>query len=35
MTTKITIIGAGLGGYIAAIHAAQLGDEQLIDINLD
>jgi dihydrolipoamide dehydrogenase len=27
MTTKITIIGAGPGGYVAAIRAAQLGAE--------
>ncbi|WP_419658628.1 GcvL: dihydrolipoyl dehydrogenase (E3 component of 2-oxoglutarate dehydrogenase complex) [Desulfosarcina variabilis str. Montpellier] len=27
MTTKITILGAGPGGYIAAIRAAQLGAE--------
>ena len=27
MTTKITIIGAGPGGYIAAVRAAQLGAE--------
>jgi len=27
MTTKITVIGAGPGGYIAAIRAAQLGAE--------
>jgi dihydrolipoamide dehydrogenase len=27
MTTKITVIGAGPGGYVAAIRAAQLGAE--------
>ena len=27
MTSKITIIGAGPGGYVAAIRAAQLGAE--------
>ena len=27
MTTKIAVIGAGPGGYIAAIRAAQLGAE--------
>lgn len=30
MTTKITILGAGPGGYIAAIRAAQLGAEVTI-----
>jgi dihydrolipoamide dehydrogenase len=27
MTTKITVLGAGPGGYVAAIRAAQLGAE--------